>query len=210
MKKSIAVIVLALILSLSLCACTSKEKVKTYDSKEDFEALGISLEVPEGAENLKYALVESSKDGEDINIAQITYTYNGTTCILRTANIGEHNISGYDENKAQSEEQYDLNLGGYSSQIRIMSIDGKNVAIWTLGDHSYSLCAETDDSITATSCAMDAANVNVPGGNKTTTQAQSEQESTSAQSEESTSAADEDSTVIYNTTALSYESELSY
>ena len=97
-----------------------------------------------------------------MDIAQLSFEYNGATCVLRTANVASHNVSGYDENKAQSEEQYDLNIEEYSSQIRVMLIDGKYVALWTLGDHSYSLCVETTDSLTATSCAMDAANANVP------------------------------------------------
>lgn len=195
MKKTIVAVVLVLTLAFSLCAC-KKEKVKTT-SKEDLTAAGISLEVPKGAKDLKYALVESTANGEDLQIAQISYDYNGVPCILRAANIGEHNVSGYDENKAQSEEQYDLNLGGYSSQIRIMTIDGKSVAIWTLGDHSYSLCAETDDSITATSCAMDAANANVPAGAQTTTQA--------GDNSNASATTEEDTTVNYNTTAASNE-----
>ncbi|MBR0413486.1 MAG: hypothetical protein IJI67_00260 [Clostridia bacterium] len=196
MKKAIVAVVLVLTLALSLCAC-KKEKVKTT-SKEDFTAAGISLEVPEGAQNLKYALVESTANGEDLQIAQITYDYNGVPCILRTANIGEHNVSAYDENKAQSEEQYDLNIGGYSSQIRIMTIDGKSVAIWTLGDHSYSLCASTDDSIAATSCAMDAANANVPAGGK---------QATDDTQSSTTASADDDTTVNYNTTIANADSD---
>lgn len=171
MKKTAIAILLVLTLAFSLCACGSKEKVKEYNSKEDFAELGLSLNAPQGAEGQKYAVVESSANGEDINIAQISYTYNDISCILRSANVAEHNISGFDENKAQSEEQYDLNIEGFSSQIRIMQIDGKYVAIWTLGDYSYSLCAETEDTLAATSCAMDAANANVPATGAPTTQA---------------------------------------
>ena len=162
MKKTITALLLVCTLAFCFCACGKKETVKTF-SKEDFAELGISLEAPEGAENLEYAVVESkAANNEDLNIAQISFDYNGVKCILRGANVGEHNVSGYEENKAESEEQYDLNIGEYSSQIRVMQIEGKYVSIWTLGEHSYSMCTETDDSVTATSCAMDAANANVP------------------------------------------------
>ena len=173
MKKTIIALLLVCALAFCFCACGKKEKVKTY-SKEDFAALGISLEAPEGAENLEYAVVESKANDEDLNIAQISFDYNGVKCILRGANVGEHNVSGYEEDKAQSEEQYDLNVGDYSSQIRVMQIDGKYVSIWTLGEHSYSLSAETDDSVTATSCAMDAANANVPAAETPATTAAAE------------------------------------
>lgn len=163
MKKTIVAIALVLALAVSLCACSGqKEVVKEYNSSADFVELNLFLEAPEGAENTKYAIVDAKSNGEELKIAQITYDYEGTTCILRTANVGSHNISNYDENKAQSEEQYDLNVEGYSSQIRIMLISGKYVALWTLGEHSYSLCADTSDQLVATSCAIDAANANVP------------------------------------------------
>ncbi|MBQ6380758.1 MAG: hypothetical protein IJJ41_04045 [Clostridia bacterium] len=193
MKKTVIVISLVLALALSLCACKSKEKIKTNTSKEDIAQLGLSLEAPEGAENIEYAIVESEANGEDLSIAQISYNYNGIKCILRTANIASHNVSGFDESKAESEEQYDLNVGNYSSQIRVMHIDGKYVAIWTLGDHSYSLCMETDDSLNATSCAIDAANANVPeGGNQPTTEKESTtQEETSAQQQNDSYNSDE-------------------
>ena len=173
MKKTITALLLVCALAFCFCACGNKETVKTY-SKEDFAELDISLEAPEGAENLEYAVVESKANDEDLNIAQISFDYNGVKCILRGANVGEHNVSGYEENKAESEEQYDLNIGEYSSQIRVMQIDGKYVSIWTLGEHSYSLSAETDDSVTATSCAMDAANANVPAAETPSTTAAAE------------------------------------
>lgn len=170
MKKTLLAITLVLALVFSLSACT-KEKVKEYNSSEDFTELGISLQAPAGASDQKYGVVESKIDGEKLSIAQIAYTYNDTECVLRSANVASHNVSGFDENKAQSEEQYDLNLGGYSSHIRVMQIDGNYVAIWTLGDHSYSLCAQTLDLLSATSCAMDAANANVPPKAPTTSEA---------------------------------------
>ena len=163
MKKSFVAVALVLALLFGFSACSgSKEVVKEYNSSADFAELQLFLEVPEGGESPKYAIVDAKSNGEELKIAQITYDYEGTSCILRTANVGSHNISGYDENKAQSEEQYDLNVEGYSSQIRIMLISGKYVALWTLGEHSYSLCADTSDPLVATSCAIDAANANVP------------------------------------------------
>lgn len=171
MKKTIAALLLVLTMLFGLCACGKKETVKEeYQSAADFAKLGISLDAPEGASAQKYNAVESKAGGEDIMIAQVSYTYNDTACVLRCAKVAKHNVSGYDEDKAQSEEQYDLNVENFTSQIRIMQIEGKYVAIWTLGDFSYSLCAETDDQMNATSCAVDAANANVPlaGGNNAT------------------------------------------
>ena len=164
MKKTLIALLLVLALSCSLYACSSgtKENVKEYNSSADFAEFGISLDAPKGASNQKYGVVNSTVNGEDLTIAQVTYTYNGTNCILRCAAVKDHNVSGYDENKAQNESQYPLNIEGVSSQIRIMQIDGKSIALWTLGDFSYSLCAETDDTVTITSCAMDAANANIP------------------------------------------------
>ena len=163
MKKTVIAIMLVLALALSLCACSGKkETVKEYKSSADFAELGLALEAPEGAQNQKYGVIESTHDGEDLNIAQITYDYNGISCELRTANIGSYNVSGYDESKASSEEVYDLNVEGYNSQIRVMSVNSEYVAIWFLGDHSYSLSAKTNDPLTFTSCAIDAANSNVP------------------------------------------------
>lgn len=175
MKKSIVALLLALILVASLCGCSQKqEKVKTYSSSADFAELGLSLEAPEGASGMKYGVVESNYNGEDLNIAQIAYTYEGIACTLRTANITSYNVSGYDENKASSEEQYDLNVGDYSSQIRVMQTGDMYVAIWFLGEHSYSLSAKTTDPITFTSCAIDAANANVPASPAATTTAAAE------------------------------------
>ena len=164
MKKSLIAIALVLVMLLSLCACTGKkEVVKTYQSAADFAEFGLSLEAPEGATDKKYAVVESSYNGEDLNIAQVSYTYEGIECALRTANLTSYNVSGYDENKAITEEQYDLNVSSYSSQIRVMQQNGgMYVALWFLGEHSYSLSAKTDDPITFTACAIDAANANVP------------------------------------------------
>lgn len=163
MKKSILSLVLVLALVLGFSGCSGKqEKVKEYKSSADFAELGLSLEAPEGASEQAYGVVESKHDGEDLNIAQIVYTYEGISCTLRTANLTSYNVSGYDENKASTEEQYDLNVGDYSSQIRVMQVEGMYVAIWFLGEHSYSLSAKTDDPITFTSCAIDAANANVP------------------------------------------------
>ncbi|MBQ3432202.1 MAG: hypothetical protein IJG23_05400 [Clostridia bacterium] len=183
MKKTIVAIVLVLTLALGLCACGAKEQVKEYTSSEDFAEFGISLVAPEGASNHKYGVVTSKVGGEELTIAQIEYTYNDIACVLRCAAAIEHNVSGYDENKAQNEEQYDLNIENYSSQIRVMQIDGKYVAIWTLGDFSYSLSAQTDDPIVATSCAMDAANANVPAG-ATPVATTDEEESADTQSDE--------------------------
>lgn len=189
MKKTIVAIVLVLTLALGLCACGAKEQVKEYNSSADFAEFGISLDAPEGATNQKYGVVTSKISGEELTIAQVEYTYNDIACVLRCAAAKEHNVSGYDENKAQSEEQYDLNIENYSSQIRVMQIDGKYVAIWTLGDFSYSLSAQTDDPIVATSCAMDAANANVPAGSApvATTEAESTQDTVANASEEESS-----------------------
>ena len=164
MKKTLLAILLVLTLACCFSACgeSKKENVKEYNSGADFAEFGISLEAPKGATNQKYGIVTSTVNDEELTIAQITYTYNGTDCVLRCAAAKDHNVSGYDENKAQNETQYPLNIENASSQIRVMQIDGKYVALWTLGDFSYSLSAETEDSVTFTSCAMDAANANVP------------------------------------------------
>ncbi|MBR2591333.1 MAG: hypothetical protein IKE65_10520 [Clostridia bacterium] len=186
MKKTLIALLLVLALSCSLYACSSdtKEDVKEYNSSADFAEFGISLEAPKGASNQKYGVVNSTVNGQDLTIAQITYTYNDTKCILRCAAAKDHNVSGYDENKAQNESQYPLNIEGVSSQIRIMQIEGKSIALCTLGDFSYSLCAETDDTVTITSCAMDAANTNVPASmqeDTTIAPSQASDESTSEQ-----------------------------
>ena len=196
MKKTIAALLLVLTMLFGLCACGKKETVKEeYQSAADFAKLGISLDAPEGSSAQKYNAVESKAGGEDIMIAQVSYTYNDTACVLRCAKVAKHNVSGYDEDKAQSEEQYDLNVENFTSQIRIMQIEGKYVAIWTLGDFSYSLCAETDDQMNATSCAVDAANANVPlaGGGAsaaTDTTADTASDTTSADTPADTTAAD--------------------
>ena len=170
MKKSIIAIILVLTLALSFSGCFGeKETVKEYKSSADFAELGLSLEAPEGASEEAYSVVESKYNGEDLNIAQIVYTYEGISCALRTANLASYNVSGYDENKASSEEAYDLNVGDYSSQIRVMQVEGMYVAIWFLGKHSYSLSAKTDDPITFTSCAIDAANANIPSAETVST-----------------------------------------
>ena len=163
MKKTLSLLALVLAVALCFCACSGgNEVVKHYNSAADFAEIGISLDAPEGASDTKYDVIETTFDEQALNIAQVTYNYNETACTLRGANISSHNVSGYDENKAASEEEYDLNVEGFSSKIRVMQVDGKYVAIWFLGEQSYSLCAETDDPLVATSCAMDAANANIP------------------------------------------------
>lgn len=175
MKKALISMLLVLALAFSFCACAGKkEVVKTYQSSADFAELGLALEAPEGAQNQTYSVVKSSHNGEELDIAQIRYEYDGISCELRTANIGSYNVSGFDESKASSEEAYDLNVGDYSSQIRVMRVNSMYVAIWFLGEHSYSLSAKTDDSLTVTSCAIDAANANVPAAAQVTTEAVSE------------------------------------
>lgn len=171
MKKILSMTALVLALAVCFCACSGqKEVVKHYNSAADFAEFGISLDAPDGSSDMKYDIVESASEEQTLNIAQVSYTYNDVPCVLRCANIGSHNVSGYDENKAQSEEEYDLNVEGFSSKIRVMLVDGKYVAIWTLGEHSYSLFADTKDPLAATSCAMDAANANIPSASVSATE----------------------------------------
>ena len=162
MKKIVsAVLIISIIFAFS--ACGKKEKVEEISSAADLAQYSLSINLPEGATNEKYALVKSSNKGEEINIGQVTYDYNGSTCVLRTANIGKYNVSGYDENKAQSEQSYDLNLATFKSQIRIMKVDDSTyVALWDLGDHSYSLKADASDDASFTAIAMDTAQANIP------------------------------------------------
>ena len=161
MKKIIsAILIICILFAFSSCA---KEKVNEITSAADLAEYSISINLPEGASGEKYALVESSNKGEKINIGQVTYDYNGVSCTFRTANIAQYNVSGYDENKAQSEQTYDLNLANFNSQIRIMKVDGSTyVALWDLGDHSYSLKADATDDTSFTAVAMDVAQANIP------------------------------------------------
>lgn len=162
MKKTISAILIVSIL-FAFSACGKKEKVNEITSAADLAEYSISINLPEGASGEKYALVESSNKGEKINIGQVTYDYNGISCIFRTANIAQYNVSGYDENKAQSEQSYDLNLANYNSKIRIMKVEGSTyVALWDLGDHSYSLKADATDDASFTAVAMDVAQANIP------------------------------------------------
>ena len=162
MKKTISVILIICIL-FAFSACAKKEKINEVNSASDLAQYSISINLPEGASGEKYALVESSNKGEKINIGQVTYDYNGISCTFRTANIAQYNVSGYDENKAQSEQSYDLNLANYNSKIRIMKVEGSTyVALWDLGDHSYSLKADATDDTSFTAVAMDAAQANIP------------------------------------------------
>lgn len=163
MKKTIIALSLVLALAFSFSGCFGKkEKVKEYNSAADFAEFNISLDAPENSQNKKYGVIESSHKGETLTIAQVTYDYEGINCTLRSANIGEYNVSGYAESKAESEEVYDLNVEGYDSQIRVMKVGEEYIALWFLGEHSYSLSAKTSDDMTFTSCAIDAANANVP------------------------------------------------
>ena len=162
MKKVISAVLIVSIL-FAFSACAKKEKVEEITSAEDLAQYSLSINLPEGAANEKYALVESSNKGEKINIGQVTYDYNGTTCIFRTANLAQYNVSGYDENKATNEQSYDLNLATFTSKIRIMKVEGSTyIALWDLGEHSYSLKADATDDASFTALAMDAAQSNIP------------------------------------------------
>lgn len=162
MKKIVSAVLIICIL-FAFSACGKKEKVEEITSAADLAQYSITINLPEGASGEKYALVESSNKGEKIHIGQVTYDYNGTSCIFRTANIAQYNVSGYDENKAQNEQSYDLNLASFTSKIRIMKIEGSTyIALWDLGDHSYSLKADATDDATFTAIAMDAAQANIP------------------------------------------------
>ncbi len=162
MKKIVSAILIIGIL-FAFGACAKKEKIEEITSAEDLAKYSLSINLPEGATNEKYAIVESSNKGEKIYIGQATYDYNGTTCIFRIANIAQYNVSGHDENKAQSEQSYDLNLANFTSKIRIMKLEGSTyVALWDLGDHSYSLKADAADDASFTAVAMDAAQANIP------------------------------------------------
>lgn len=162
MRKIISAVLIICIL-FAFSACGKKEKVEEITSPADLAEYSLTINLPEGAANEKYAIVESSNKGEKIHIGQVSYDYNGTACTLRTANIAQYNISGYDENKATNEQSYDLNLATFKSQIRIMKVEGSTyVALWDLGDHSYSLKADATDDATFTAVAMDAAQANIP------------------------------------------------
>lgn len=161
MKKIISAILIIGIL-FAFASCGKKEKVEEITSAADLAQYGITINLPEGATDEKYALVKSSNKGEELNIGQATYNCNGVGCTFRTANITNYNVSGYDESKSSNEQSYDLNIGTFTSQIRIMQVDGTYVALWSLGDHSYSLTAKTDDAITFTALAKDTAEANIP------------------------------------------------
>lgn len=164
MKKISVLLVAVLAISVLFCAC-GKPTLTTLNSASDFSQYSISLDAPEGASAKKYAVLEQTNNGEKFNIAQVTYTYSGVNCTLRTANLADYNVSGIDESKGTDEQSYDLNIGSYDSSIRIMKSGSQYVACWTLGKHSYSLVATTSDAVSFTTCAMDAANANVPLAN---------------------------------------------
>lgn len=163
MKKIAALISVIAIIALIFCGCgKTKSNSTALNSASDFNQYSLTLDAPEGATAKSYALIESEKDGEPLNIAEVKYTSESVQCTLRAANVKDYNVSGVDESSGKNEQSYDLNIGSYDSSIRVFQSGNQYVALWTLGNHSYSIVATTDDAITFTTCAMDAANANVP------------------------------------------------
>ncbi len=161
--KKISAAFLALIFVFSFAGCSGKNNRDNnkVSGPEAFKEFAIFLDAPEGAQNKSYYLYEEKGDNsEPMQIAEVKYEYNGVKCTLRCANVKNKNISGIEE--SGDPNILDLLLEGYSSQIRIYTMSSNSVALWTLGNYSYSIIAETTDEQAMTTCAYDAASLNVP------------------------------------------------
>ncbi len=170
MKKLLATF-FALIFVFSFAGCSGKNNQigNQVSGPDAFKEYAITLDAPESAQNKSYYLYEEKGDNnETVQIAEVKYEYNSVKCTLRCANVKNQNISGIEE--SGDPNILDLLLEGYSSQIRIYTLSSNSVALWTLGNYSYSILAETTDAQTMTACAYDAASLNVPasGGEEET------------------------------------------
>ena len=143
MKKCMLVL-FALALALSLCACGKSQPeevvqmgnpVQEVGSPEEMqEKLNISIDAPEGAENVRYSVISGT-------IGQVQYTLNGTECCFRVS-AQKEDISGVygsfreDTTKLVIEH----NVQRCETEARYTT-EGGAVANWTIADLQYSLYA---------------------------------------------------------------------
>lgn len=151
MKRRLFAIITVLLLLLT-AGCGAKEQpqtqvinpIQTVESAADFQtSLGIALQAPKGSQDPAYSIISGQ-------IAQIRYTYNGREFTHRCAETTE-DISGvygpfipYDSIGVL----IDHHSGSYTVRTKYPT-DGGAVAIWQIGDHSYSLYTPDEMEVTA-------------------------------------------------------------
>ena len=164
MKKLILPLIIILMAAM-LFGCSgnggtpvSAASNKKVDGPDAFKEHSIVLDAPAEAEKPTYYLY-TEEDGEsEVFIAEVDYTYAGSAYTLKCANIKNKNISGVAE--SGEPEVFDLSVGNFSSQLRIYKTDKISLALWSLGNYSYSLTSKDSESFEI--AAIDAAQSNEP------------------------------------------------
>ena len=156
MKKIALLLACTLFILPCLTACGKPAEEKTtgmpnpmvsVEGAKDFEGIGLVLNAPEGAADIKYYIIDKTLAHIDFKLADKNYIYR---CAKTTDDI----TGVYDEFKAEPISQK-VQVGENTAEITIKTTaDSARLATWVWGDISYSLFARdgmTDDEIKALS-----------------------------------------------------------
>ncbi|MEA4911181.1 MAG: hypothetical protein VB092_01020 [Oscillospiraceae bacterium] len=114
-------------------------------SSGDFEALGVYLSVPQGAENVKYYIISNE-------LAEILFDYAGASFTYRAA-LSEEDISGVYEEFEADPGIYEAGEGDTKVALLVQTAKtGGKLVTWQLESATFSLYTTTpltDDEIVA-------------------------------------------------------------
>lgn len=135
-KKWYLIIGLAVLALTAGCQGTQSSRevsdpLKEVEGKEEFEKVGAYIEVPAGAENTKYYII-------DDEIAEIRFDFNGASYIYRSSNQTEDVADlGVKFDKEQS-RTVEAGKNGTAAEVRVDE-NGGQLAQWQYGENYYSL-----------------------------------------------------------------------
>lgn len=159
MKNIIILALCAALAALAFTACAKKPEAETgmvnpmveVEGSDAFTELGLKLTAPEGAEDVKYFVIDKT-------LAQISFTLDGKKFVYRSAKI-DGDISGvYSEFKSEK-LIVTAESGDDKTEITVQTTGGNSArrALWSRGELRYSLYGEgtfTDDEISPIVKAM--------------------------------------------------------
>ena len=101
------------------------------DSAENFKSIAISLDAPDDAENVRYAIIDNE-------IADVQFELGGAGFTAR-ASVQSGDFSGLNG----SEEELETIDAAYNAVLSVVHIDSEDIykVTWTSGKANYCLCA---------------------------------------------------------------------
>ncbi len=147
------IFIAALCFALAVCAagCAAKTSeipnpMEELPSAEDFAELGVSIDAPEGATDVKYFIISGK-------LAQVSFTLDGRDFTYRCADEDEGDITGVYDEFRDEELAVNAEYPDGCIEVRIRTtIDGGRLATWENGGKTFSLFTVSemsDDEITS-------------------------------------------------------------